>query len=86
MHRKSRAQNNRMEICESDRLAHHASLLDIFDDCTHRLVRDPQVARHGPEPLSLHPNRDLMPALGWNARPFGNRGIPANPRPPSRVE
>ena len=59
---------------------------DPLHDRAHCFVRDTQVAGHVSEPLSLRPNRDLMPALGWNARPFGGRGIPAIARSPSRVE
>jgi hypothetical protein len=50
------------------------------------LMGDTHATRHAPQAFAFSPRGDLMPALGWNARPFSDRRIPANPRPSSRVE
>ena len=42
---------------------------------SHRLVGDTEVARHGPQPLPRRPRGDLGPALPWDARSLGTRGV-----------
>jgi hypothetical protein len=59
---------------------------DPLNNTAYRLVRHPEVSRHRPKPLLLHPNGDLSPSLTWNTRTFRRRGIPADPRSSSCVE
>jgi hypothetical protein len=55
-------------------------------DRPHRFVRDTELADRAPESVTRGSRCDFRPLLWWNARPFGHGGVPANPRPPSRVE
>jgi hypothetical protein len=61
-------------------------VLDSFDDASHRLVGDTEIACYAAQSLTLGPSGHFRSALQRDERSFRRRCIPANPRSPPCVE